>query len=105
MIGHPSLATDWGVSRNSQDVVEKWDAMTVVTSKKSTNQSLWMQLKRESMECFFEDDILYELWCLIRLPTFGQYKNVRNLDSDRYILSQDKRWIKMPISKDERSLF
>lgn len=40
MIGHPSLATDWGVSRNSQDVVEKWDAMTVVTSKKSTNQSL-----------------------------------------------------------------
>lgn len=36
MIGHPSLATDWGVSRNSQDVVEKWDAMTVVTSEKST---------------------------------------------------------------------
>lgn len=36
MIGHPSLATDWGVSRNSQDVVEKLDAMTVVTSKKSS---------------------------------------------------------------------
>lgn len=30
------LATDWGVSRNSQDVVEKLDAMTVVTSKKSS---------------------------------------------------------------------
>lgn len=34
MIGHPSLATDWG--RNSQDVVEKWDALRVVTSKKSS---------------------------------------------------------------------
>lgn len=33
MIGHPSLATDWGVS---QDVVEKWDAMRVFTSKKSS---------------------------------------------------------------------
>lgn len=36
MIGHPSLATDWGLSWNSQDVVEKWDAMRVFTSKKSS---------------------------------------------------------------------
>lgn len=41
MIGHPSLATDWGVSWNSQDVVEKWDAMRVFTSKKELPTSLF----------------------------------------------------------------
>lgn len=34
MIGYFLLVIDWGVSWNSQDVVEKWDVMRVFISKK-----------------------------------------------------------------------